>query len=305
MRNTVAMGYLNCLISCVLTTCFESFHGNQETALAQAQSGLHLVSEWQEKLKANGQSGDQLLDSDIADDLGMIFDRLDRDVWMFSKDTRPIQQHKSMYDDGDMQLQRMPTRFSSLKEARKHYELLAKQTVRWRMIHHTENPLTGQWTPSRIFRKDAIGDPNVQPQFSEEVKLELRKIMAYFDGKRRQWEAAFKPIFQYSRTPAGSADFLGANVLALIITGSHLSLTTGHPESIFDDRLEDFAKVVALARQVLEHPTKARTLSKQPFLRLRSSESPIHSGYEMPRTLYPTRCDITSCELSATRGSVG
>lgn len=133
------------------------------------------------------------------------------------------------------------------------------------MIHYTENLLRGQWTPSRIFRKDAIGNPSVQPQFSEEVKLEVRKIMLYFDGKRRQWEAAFKPIFRYSWAPAGSADVLGANVLALITNGSHLSLTTGHPESIFDNRLEDFAKVVALARQVLEHPSKARNSKQATF----------------------------------------
>ena len=96
MRNTVAMGYLNCLMSYVLIPYFESFHDNQESALAQAQSRLRLMSEWQEKIKANRQSGDHLLDSGMADDLGMIFDRLGRDVWIFSKDARPIQQHKSI-----------------------------------------------------------------------------------------------------------------------------------------------------------------------------------------------------------------
>ena len=68
------------------------------------------MSEWQEKIKANCEMGHEELDPGMEDDLGMIFDRLDRDVWMFCKDTRPIQKHKSMYEDGYLKLQHMPTR---------------------------------------------------------------------------------------------------------------------------------------------------------------------------------------------------
>jgi hypothetical protein len=198
-------------------------------------------------------------------DLGLIFDRLDKDVWLFSKDTRPIQQHKTMYEDGDLEVRRMPITFTSVKQARKYYDLLAKQIVRWRMIRQAEDPLRGQWMPSKIFRKDAVGDPNVQPQVSEEAKFEVRKIMVYFDGKRRQWETAFKPIFQHSRATTGGADFLGATVLALMMTASYLDLISGHPESIFDDRLENFAKVVSLARQVLEYPSKNENTKRSTF----------------------------------------
>ena len=192
MRNTAAMGYLNCILSCVLTTCFESFHGNQESALAQAQAGLSLMVEWQDKIKASRQEPDacsvaeQILDPEIEDDLGLILGRLDREVWSFGQDTRPIQQHKAMYEEGYLSLERMPRNFTSLKEARRYYDLFARQTVRWRVIHHAEIPSMVQMLPSRTFRKVAVGDPSTPPQFSADIMEATRHGMLYFKGKGKQ-----------------------------------------------------------------------------------------------------------------------
>jgi hypothetical protein len=86
--------------------CLESFHGNQQSAVAQAQSGLVVLSEWQAQGKIKGKGKESIssvapvLDPDVEVDMGMIFDRLYREVWTFGQDTRPIEQQKSMYKDG-------------------------------------------------------------------------------------------------------------------------------------------------------------------------------------------------------------
>lgn len=43
----------NLLVSCLLTICFENYHGNEELALAQAVSGIKLLAEFQEQRSSN------------------------------------------------------------------------------------------------------------------------------------------------------------------------------------------------------------------------------------------------------------
>ena len=41
------------LIDCILLMCFETFHGNHQSAIAQVLSGLSLMEEWHRKNTGN------------------------------------------------------------------------------------------------------------------------------------------------------------------------------------------------------------------------------------------------------------
>jgi hypothetical protein len=54
MRNSVARGCQNLnstVIACLLAVCFELFHGNMQSALTQAQSGLRIINQSLENAK--------------------------------------------------------------------------------------------------------------------------------------------------------------------------------------------------------------------------------------------------------------
>ena len=56
----------NLLLSCLLTVCFENYHGNEESALAQAVSGIKLLSQFQEQKSLNAISTNSPLSADLS-----------------------------------------------------------------------------------------------------------------------------------------------------------------------------------------------------------------------------------------------
>lgn len=68
------------LIGCILLTCFETFHGNHQSAVMQIQSGLNLIEDWYSKVTSNS---DHLLGTSspspyiLEDEIVQAFGRLD------------------------------------------------------------------------------------------------------------------------------------------------------------------------------------------------------------------------------------
>ena len=81
----------NTVISSLLTTCFESFIGNQDNALMQAQAGLQVLREWHANARASPNYEGCLKTNfgGLEGDILNTFARLDNQVMMF-QDTRSL-----------------------------------------------------------------------------------------------------------------------------------------------------------------------------------------------------------------------
>ncbi|KUJ17751.1 uncharacterized protein LY89DRAFT_669042 [Mollisia scopiformis] len=148
------------LLTCLLIICFESLHGNHESAITQMQIGIHLLEDFissqrqaitgpiRTKNPKSTETGhlnvppfNESTDFPsfalhspapdiIEDDLVQAFARLDMQSNSFI-DSRPIEYHMAMKDYGLDCIVRMPKVFSSMHEARKYYELVMRRLMHW------------------------------------------------------------------------------------------------------------------------------------------------------------------------------
>jgi hypothetical protein len=79
-----------------------------------------------------------------------------------------------------------------------------------------------------------------------------------------------------------NADFGISAVLAITAVSGRIALTTGHPESVYDDDVKDFANIVTLSRQVLEYPGNQQITRQATFS--------FDYGVVNPLYIVATRC---------------
>lgn len=100
------------LITCLLIMCFESFHGNHESAGKQVIIALGLIDQ-----KFSTRLGPISTGPNVVEELMHIFERLDLASMSFF-DIRSPSQHNLMCNLGQARVDRMPDRFSSVTDAR-------------------------------------------------------------------------------------------------------------------------------------------------------------------------------------------
>ena len=115
MRDAIAKGEENirmALISCLLTICFESFHGHHENAPGQISAGLGMMQDWLKKQHtAKHMSGLRSPNSHVMDDrLFHSFMRLDVAAMHFF-DRRPGEFHREQSLEGLGTVRHMPESF--------------------------------------------------------------------------------------------------------------------------------------------------------------------------------------------------
>jgi hypothetical protein len=125
MQNAVSNGEQNLvstLITCIVIICFETFHGNHDSAFSQITIGLRIIEQATKKESIcqsyeDGISSSML--SCIDADLVRTFVRLDLQVMSFV-DGRAANSYVFGKGSGLVDLTSMPAQFRTLKEAR-HY----------------------------------------------------------------------------------------------------------------------------------------------------------------------------------------
>ncbi|KAE8446181.1 hypothetical protein EG329_012406 [Mollisiaceae sp. DMI_Dod_QoI] len=150
----------NTLLTCLLIICFESLHGNHESAMAQMQIGISLLEDFissrrnslhhsiQNQTQNSNIIPDWILPDNpeattlpsfalespapdiIEDDLLHAFGRLDIQANSFIE-SRPIHYHMEMKNYGSDCISHMPATFSSVHEARRYYELVMRRLMHW------------------------------------------------------------------------------------------------------------------------------------------------------------------------------
>jgi hypothetical protein len=138
------------LLTCIIITIFESFHGNYILADAQINNGIELLRTWhfnhpKQLLHPMGFSSPA--PSVVDDGLVQLFGRLELQRFSFD-DTRPIEIHRQYRDGGREMLNKMPERFSTLYQARMYLDLVMRRAKHWSYIIGTT------YKPSKLDSSD-------------------------------------------------------------------------------------------------------------------------------------------------------
>ncbi|RDW75456.1 hypothetical protein BP6252_06598 [Coleophoma cylindrospora] len=203
------------LVWSLLIYCFETYHGDHETALEHAQAGLKLWLECLEQqhpeMASPGQ--DQRKSSELGltspapwiveDEISQAYTRLDCEVMTYS-DTRPRSSHQKLRSIGMADVRDMPTKFSTLREARRYWWLVESRAMHYiaSSYERTDGPKQGH-EPHSIFRS--------AEEISENHRLEKDRRK----NDIHRWLAAAEPILERSRSEKESADRMG--IIALIV----------------------------------------------------------------------------------------
>jgi hypothetical protein len=254
--------FRNTLISCLLTTCFENYIGNQDAAIAQAQAGMNVLIQAERASSAskNIDLSYHLRALSIEEnDLFSTFARLEAFVIMFHGmySQVPYNLLRPLGPDDSASFRDMPAVFETMREARLCWDLSIKRALQWRdaYIHHSNSSAFD-------FGENIVADGiRKMDGFSKRLETELQLYVL----AKEQWLHAFQPLFNRSRNNRGSKEFLGASILMIqYIASSHSTSLQGHKyEARCDAFLQDHITIVDLARDSLENFPSAESSPKR------------------------------------------
>jgi hypothetical protein len=233
------------LVTCIVTICFEAFHGNHDSAFSQISTGLRMIeqavkTENLHRAFVKGISSSIL--STVDEDLIYTFIRLDLQAMTFVNG-RTIDSRTFSQDFGLADLNGMPTRFSNFNEARNYFSLVLLQFLHF--IRSTIKQTRNNHSMESIHLLSCL-----------DTSMSLGKGRVYYLALIKQWHETFEPIAIPARAASGTADFLAATNLEFKYQAARLTFETlpakGVPE--MKDFMPYFKKIVSLGRQILDHP---------------------------------------------------
>jgi len=255
------------LISCLLTICFECFHGHHENALGQISAGLSMMQDWLKKQHiAKHMSGLRSPNPHVMDDrLFHSFMRLDVAAMHFF-DRRSGDFHQKQSLEGVETVKHMPQSFTDLEEAGIYFSVVMKR------IMHFIKWIESKAVVHRHHKQARLGTTDMETTFPHRHRnvvlgLNLTELKGYSDELDR-WAAAFQSVLDRSRTPERQMEMLPAAFLKLhqkllfVLLGGMKC----HKECLFDQFLPEFTEIVALAETLLAHPYLAHSAGKAVFV---------------------------------------
>jgi len=255
------------LISCLLTICFESFHGHHENALGQINAGLSIMQDWLNKQHiAKHMSGLRSPNPDVIDNrLFHSFMRLEVAAMQFF-DRRSGDFHREQSLEGLETVERMPQSFGDLEEAGVYFCVVRKR------IMHFIKWMESKKVVHRYHKQSRLGPTNIKTTFPNRhlnVVLGPGHIeVESYSGELKRWATAFQPIMDRSRSSEGQMELLPAllmklheKLLFILLVGLKF-----HEECLFDQFLPEFTEIVALAETLLAHPSLAHSAGKAVFI---------------------------------------
>jgi hypothetical protein len=236
------------LIACILFACFESYHGNRETALVQIFSGIEMMEEHTKRRKE--QSANNAWLAPVDPELVHAFAGLEIQACAWGdKRSRDIHLER-MYDCAATVEHGMPTEFWSIKEA----GFMLSMNMR-RGIH-----LRFSQTKSAVENPANIVPPFVglDPCVNEAAVHELNRCLATF----KQWSAAFEPLYRKARNAQREKLFEAATMLRMHYLGSVIWIASGSPSigMYYRRYTKELKEILALAK-VLVESTDTQTFS--------------------------------------------
>jgi hypothetical protein len=235
------------LLSCIVLTCFETFHGDHKSALKQIGIGIKIIQ-------------DHLLDDNLFEpkipnvehEIIQAFGRLEIQAMTFA-DSRSTESHRKMKDFGQASIDVMPTEFKTFKESEFYFEIIIQRLLHWGvscvMPDHSSGCL-------KLDTSLCIPDDQLQDR---------EKYL----GEMRRWHDAFVPILKEARTSGSQRFFLGACSMQLLYLNSYFTAAGIRDSSLeYPDTkkfMPIFNQILSLSRTILENPRRAQGRSTFAF----------------------------------------
>ncbi|KUJ19427.1 uncharacterized protein LY89DRAFT_716937 [Mollisia scopiformis] len=216
------------LISCILFACFESYHGNSETATAQVFAGIELMEQYsRQRLRPPSTTTEYVqqrggpnsksmppLDKEIVETF-MLFEIQSSSY----SDGRTTDKHRERMKRFGNTVQKIPKEFTTLKQA----SSMLSRILLWG-IHVRFTQDGTDFTPPSAASSEQL-PPLLGLRRCTTVYAELAKAM----NKYKQWESAFEPLRTKARRAPGSKLFNGVALLQLHCLSSYIWLAAGSP----------------------------------------------------------------------------
>ena len=246
------------LISALLTTCFETYIGNRDGAIAQARAGIDILLKWtNEKEPATDSSvddwtrvrraaaGSLYLDEDL---LGA-FHRLDYQL-LLCLGIGPGRHQPQSFPSANQP-------FTSINEACTFWD----QVVR-RVLHfHAVKSVTEQQVPKGYEHKNPSSSEGKGKVYPKHMLIEQHN----FNTVAEQFFRYFDPVFKSSRRQPGTKDYLLANLVMIRALSCRSAVSRGPSQSeMYSDAfLRDYMLIIELAQDLIDNASN--TLRKAVF----------------------------------------
>ncbi|KUJ23578.1 uncharacterized protein LY89DRAFT_680308 [Mollisia scopiformis] len=218
------------LIASLLFSCFESFHGNWETATQQVYSGLNILKHLSEDERQH--ATDSL--NDIYLEVGLTLRRLEMQILSFLA-MNPILEHP--FDDLYVEeiILDIPDRFTTFNEAFTALTYLAVSILR----HSRASARCG----------DEPGPRN-----------SIAQQQLHLQGSMDRWNRAFEPFFLEKCQNTVGREYLGLLQVRICAwkLETMIATSTSHTEIVFDGFIAQFQRITHFARYLFRKDQEIR-----------------------------------------------
>jgi hypothetical protein len=218
------------LVASLLFSCFESFHGDWETATQQIYSGLNILKHLSEAERGHATSG--LADIDL--EVGLTLRRLSLQILSFLA-MNPMCEHPFKDLNFEEIMLDMPDQFTTLNEAFTAATDLAVSVLR----HSRTSARCG----------DDLGPLDLIAQQQQCLQ-----------GLVDQWNKAYEPIFLEVCQNIVGPEYLGVLQLRICVWKCEIMIATSmsNTEVVFDSFTAQFQRITHFARHVLQKDQEIR-----------------------------------------------
>jgi hypothetical protein len=251
MRESVAAGTQDMsttLAGCLLVVCFESFHGNAQTAMEQARGGLKILNTCLSDIplhQLDYGEGSPVPSIGVESDLVHAFNRLDLDTFSFINEM-PVPMPSSILAHGAEVLCQLPSQFPTLDNARTFLDLILRNA-----LHLAASQLPANYVPKELFEGP---QRNFGQLYSTIIWTSKTPKIVGIDKYQlflTRWWKSFQPLIKYTRSPGGQKELSAAIDLELRFRASAHSLSgCATSKSPFTDDMIDLKVMVALAETI-------------------------------------------------------
>ena len=233
LRKTLSSGQPQmrlALVASLLFSCFESFHGDWETATQQVYSGLNILKRLSEEESRHATN--DLADIDL--EVGLTLRRLELQILSFLA-MNPMLEHA--FNDLVVEdiILNMPNQFTTFNEA-----FTAATDLAVSVLRHSR-------TAARC------GDDSGPRELVAQQQQSLQGLMD-------QWNKAYEPIFQEACQNTVSREYLGVIQLRICIWKCEIMIATSmsNTEVVFDSFTAQFQRITHFARHLLQKDQEIR-----------------------------------------------
>ncbi|KAF5568041.1 dihydrolipoyl dehydrogenase [Fusarium phyllophilum] len=233
LRNDLSSGQPQmrlALVASLLFSCFESFHGDWETATQQVYNGFNILK----RLSEDGrqQATDSLADIDL--DVGLTLRRLELQILSFLAMT-PMMEHSNDLDFEEVVLD-LPDQCTTFNEA---FTAVIKLAVS--ILRHAK--ISAQCEDDSGCHRDFLARQN-----------------QHLQGLMEQWAKAYEPMFLEACQNTVGREYLGVLQVRICAWKCEILIATSMSgtEVVYDDFTAQFQRMTHFARYVLQKDQELR-----------------------------------------------